>query len=89
MTTKIYETNNVHYGTPPYQKAGHLLLEYALLKMQRIGVENVFLWVLEQNQHARRFYERHGFSFEGERGQLVIEGVPLTELRYLRALPLA
>ena len=20
MTTKIYETNNVHYGTPPYQK---------------------------------------------------------------------
>ena len=57
--------------------------------MQRIGVENVFLWVLEQNQHARRFYERHGFSFEGERGQLVIEGVPLTELRYLRALPLA
>ena len=71
------------------QGTGHLLLEYARLKMQRIGVENVFLWVLEQNQHARRFYERHGFSFEGERGQLVIEGVPLTELRYLRALPLA
>ena len=68
---------------------GHLLLEHAMQKMQRIGTEKVFLWVLEQNLHARRFYERHGFSFEGERGQIVIEGMTLSEFRYVWKTPQA
>ena len=62
---------------------GHLLLQYALQKLQRIGFAEVFLWVLEENIPSRRFYERHGFAFEGDRTQLTIENVPLTELRYV------
>ena len=62
---------------------GHLLLQYALQKLQRIGFTQVFLWVLEENTPSRRFYERHGFSFGGDRAQLTIEGVLLSELRYV------
>jgi GNAT superfamily N-acetyltransferase len=43
------------YGTG----LGHRLLETA------VGDEPAYLWVLDGNRRAVRFYERHGFAFDG------------------------
>lgn len=39
---------------------------------------------LEDNQRARRFYEKQGFAPGGERTSCVIEGKELWEVRYIR-----
>jgi GNAT superfamily N-acetyltransferase len=39
------------------------------------------LWVLEDNPRARRFYEREGWSVDGERMD-VMRGVEVPEVRY-------
>ena len=44
-----------HYGTG----LGHRLLVTA------IGDRPAYLWVLDGNERAVRFYERHGFAFDG------------------------
>ena len=43
------------------------------------------LWVLEGNERAQHFYRRHGFHLDGVERIDEIGGVPLTELRYVRA----
>ncbi|GAA1965507.1 GNAT family N-acetyltransferase [Nocardioides panacihumi] len=45
-----------HYGAG----LGHRLLETA------IGAGPAYLWVLDGNARAIGFYERHGFSFDGQ-----------------------
>jgi GNAT superfamily N-acetyltransferase len=47
---------SAHYGTG----LGHRLLEVA------IGERPAYLWVLDGNTRAIGFYERHGFSFDGQ-----------------------
>lgn len=41
MTIKIYETNNVHYGTPPYQKERKHGMK--IVNIERLGSSTVFL----------------------------------------------
>ena len=41
---------------------GAALLTEAL---NRIGSQPVFLWAFEKNARARRFYEKHGFRWDG------------------------
>lgn len=48
------------------------------------GLRQVYLWVLEDHQPARRFYEKQGFVPGGERTACVIKGKELWELRYIR-----
>lgn len=62
-----------HHGTG----AGHALLDAVLLPGSPAQ-----LWVLEKNPRARRFYERHGFCFDGTR--YVDERLSLTEVRHVR-----
>ena len=62
---KIEETYIARlFVEPVLQNAsiGSRLLEYAVKKHQADH-----LWVLEKNEKAIRFYERHGFSATGER----------------------
>lgn len=40
---------------------GRLLLRAAVGECKKMGFDKVFLWVLEENQNARRFYEKCGF----------------------------
>lgn len=40
---------------------GRLLLQAAVGELEKLGFNKVFLWVLEDNCNARRFYERCGF----------------------------
>ena len=52
------------YLRPAYigQGGGHQLLSAALEKLREQGYTEAFLWVLEGNERAIRFYEREGFA---------------------------
>lgn len=49
------------------------------------GYTMATLWVLESNNHARRFYEAMGFEADGSIKQLEI-GIALTAIRYRKTL---
>mgnify|MGYP001076255222 CR=1 FL=1 len=44
--------------------------------------DEAILWVATENPRARRFYEREGWSEDGERVDESIPGVSLPETRY-------
>ena len=58
--------------------------EAAAAALAALGFEDIFLWVLEENARARRFYERAGFAAAGESIECDIGGKTLRELRYVR-----
>ena len=64
---------------------GRALMDFAVDVLRERGYTEAYLWVLEENSRARRFYERYGFTFDGRRGE-VVYGKSLTVLRYV--LPL-
>lgn len=57
------------YVDPFFQKqgTGRLLMEDFLKKATERKAESAFLWTLEKNTRARRFYETFGFKATGER----------------------
>ncbi|HET9933691.1 MAG TPA: GNAT family N-acetyltransferase [Polyangiaceae bacterium] len=65
---------------------GRALLERAIDDAADDGAAQLTLWVLEQNQRARLFYEKLGFSPDGVSKIVQMGGVPLNELRYRRKL---
>ena len=66
---------------------GGLLLEEAVGRLKAEGYPGCTLFVLRENSGARRFYERHGFAWDG-----TIQKVPFphhmvcNDLRYVRSL---
>lgn len=56
----------------------------ALLKeaLHQIGDSPVFLWAFRENTRARRFYEKHGFQWDGS--QRVSEFDGAIEVRYCK-----
>lgn len=52
------------YVLPRYMGKGYgrLLLQAAVSELKKMGFNQVFLWVLEENQNARCFYEKCGFA---------------------------
>ena len=74
------------YLREPYagRGLGRALLEAAAAALAALGFEDIFLWVLEENGRARRFYERAGFAASGEAMECEIGGRALRELRYVR-----
>ena len=48
-----------------------------------MGYEDVFLWVLEENERARRFYENFGFVPTDDFLDDNIGGRDLREVRYI------
>ncbi len=73
------------YLLPAYmgQGCGAALLRAAIRQLRQMGYEKVFLWVLEENRRARRFYEGQGFVFGGEYRQDCIGGKRVREARYV------
>ncbi|MEU9160926.1 GNAT family N-acetyltransferase [Streptomyces sp. NPDC048424] len=65
---------------------GRRLLDEAHSRMAGQGFETSALWVLHDNQRARRFYERAGYRADGATQDDVYDEVTLTELRYRRGL---
>ena len=72
------------YFLPEYMGKGYgrLLLQAVVSELKKMGFDKVFLWVLEENQNARYFYEKCGFV-QTERCLFnVIGGRELKEVQY-------
>jgi GNAT superfamily N-acetyltransferase len=65
------------------QDVGGRLLEAVLQQAQREGATSAWLWVLEKNDQARRFYEHRGWRLAADEGMYVHDG--MVEVRYQRA----
>ena len=61
---------------------GKELMDHGVQTLKGMGYQDVFLWVLEKNSRARRFYERYGFVPDGQTGK-VEYGAVLQVLRYV------
>ncbi len=44
---------------------GSVLMEEALRRLRANGYLNCYVFVLRENEGARRFYARHGFAWDG------------------------
>ena len=66
---------------------GRALMDWVLTRSAAAGYSAVTLWVLRDNQRARRFYERAGFAPDGATNELTRLG-GVIELRYRRTLQL-
>ena len=51
--------------------------------MGQIGNQPIFLWAFRENSRARRFYEKHGFRWDGAERISEFDGA--VEVRYVRA----
>ena len=49
--------------------------------MSQIGNQPVFLWAFKENTRARRFYEKHGFHWDGNERVSEFDGA--LEIRYV------
>ena len=50
--------------------------------LAQIGDQPVFLWAFKENARARRFYEKHGFRWDGSERGSEFDGA--VEVRYVR-----
>ena len=66
--------------------SGRALLAAATDELGGAGFTDATLWVLEDNAHARRFYEAAGWRPDGATQSDEIGGVTLREVRYRRSL---
>lgn len=72
------------YFLPEYMGKGYgrLLLRAVVGELKKMGFDKVFLWVLEENRNARRFYEKCGFVQTERRLTNNIGGKELKEVQY-------
>ncbi len=72
------------YVDPAYMRTGvgRLLMTAARERLCRVGITEASLWVLDGNVHARRFYERDGWRFDGTHRTVTYGDVPVQEVRY-------
>ncbi|HLO68183.1 MAG TPA: dihydropteroate synthase [Holophaga sp.] len=68
------------------QGLGRVLLDRAVAGLREDGFREALLWVLERNGHARRFYERCGWSSWGAPRNAWMDGIALREVPYRLAL---
>ena len=61
---------------------GKPLLENSISELARMGYDKIYLWTLEDNIQARKFYEKNGFLLSPDRKILNIGGKDLVEVRY-------
>lgn len=75
------------YLLPEYLDKGYggLLLAAAVNGLQEWRYNRIFLWVLEENARARRFYEKHGFLPSGVYLDDSIGGKEIRELQYVHS----
>jgi putative acetyltransferase len=75
------------YVLPEHQGAGlgESLHDHALDRLRDLGFNEAKLWTLEGNHGARRFYERRGWSLNGETREVPFPPNPL-DVGYSRSL---
>lgn len=62
---------------------GYQLMQAVISELSDMGYQKVYLWVLEENKHARRFYERFGFVQNDRRQTDMYDGKEVAELMYV------
>lgn len=68
---------------------GAEVMAAALSRLVELGCSTCTLWVLEQNDRARRFYSALGFTPDGStRIEAASTAYPLSEVRYSRSVPI-
>lgn len=65
---------------------GRALLTESVARCSAAGHGRLLLWVLKENDRARRFYERAGFRADGAEEPFEVDGVAVPEVRYARPL---
>lgn len=75
------------YLLPEFQGQGfgRILMDRALAELKSLGCREAVLWVLEENQRARVFYEHCGFLADEGRQELTL-GKPVLVVRYRRQI---
>ena len=66
--------------------AGSALMRAGVEAMRLRASGDAVLWVLDDNPRARRFYEREGWTLDGERKEDEYLGLRVPEVRYRIAL---
>jgi len=65
---------------------GRALIPESIRRCRAAGHPRMYLWVLEENARARRFYERSGFRPDGTQEPFEVDGVEVPEVRYVKEL---
>ena len=66
---------------------GGLLMEEAVRRLHALGHRQVFVFVLRENEKARRFYAAHGFSWDGTHTDIPFPpDAVCVDLRYVREM---
>ena len=75
------------YVLPDYQNLtiGHTLLAVGFAALAKAGIEQCFVSVQSSNSLARKFYERHGFTFHQTHGQFLGTQI-VTMVEYIRPI---
>ncbi len=73
------------YLLPEYMDKGigKQLLDKTISELSNLHFKNIFLWVLEENIRAIKFYEKSGFVLSGKTLDDNIGGKPLKETAYI------
>lgn len=76
------------YFLPQYMRKGFgtLLMQAVLAELKKMEYQRCCLWVLEENERARRFYERMSFIPDGTYMEQEIGGRRLREMGYVLGL---
>lgn len=72
------------YFLPEYmgKEYGKQMLYATMEELKHLGYQDVFLWVLEDNHRARRFYEKAGLVLSNDYIETTIGGKKLREIQY-------
>ncbi len=65
---------------------GRELLEAATDQLAEMGFRDLVLWVVPENQRARRLYEAAGWQADGETRDDEVLDVTVRDMRYRRTL---
>lgn len=75
------------YVLPDYFNLGigSSLMTWGINELKDRGYSKIILWVLEKNHNAIKFYEKHGFKFDGTIKEIYL-GKSLMECRFVKKL---
>lgn len=80
----------ISFYTHPAERGkgyGGLLFEEAVNRLKAAGHQNAFVFVLRENEKARRFYARHGFAWDGTHADIPFPPDAIcVDLRYVKHL---
>lgn len=74
------------YALPQFWGTGCAgeLFDYAVDRLHERGFDKIYLYVLEGNERAARFYKKHGFTPTDDTIKCEVGGAAVTDIRYIK-----